>query len=65
MVLAVVATLALFVPSETLIWILGLFSAAFGLGARGMVADFVAGGSFILRLIALIHERLLAAGITL
>jgi small-conductance mechanosensitive channel len=39
--------LARFVPSETLIWIVGLFSAAFGLGARGMVVDFAAGGSFI------------------
>jgi small-conductance mechanosensitive channel len=47
MVVTLVATLALFVPSQTLIWIVGLFSAAFGLGARGMVADFVSGGSFI------------------
>jgi moderate conductance mechanosensitive channel len=47
MVIAIVAALALFVPSQTLIWIVGLFSAAFGLGARGMVADFVSGGSFI------------------
>jgi small-conductance mechanosensitive channel len=47
MVIALVAALSLFVPSQTLIWIVGLFSAAFGLGARGMVADFVSGGGFI------------------
>ena len=46
-VLAMVASLSLFVSSETLIWIVGLFSAAFGLGARGLVADLVAGASFI------------------
>jgi small-conductance mechanosensitive channel len=58
MVLAAVATLALFVPSETLIWIVGLFSAAFGLGARGMVADFVAGGSFIFHNTFAIGEKI-------
>jgi small conductance mechanosensitive channel len=53
-----VATLALFVPSETLIWIVGLFSAAFGLGARGMVADFVAGGGFIFQNTFAIGEKI-------
>ena len=40
------AALALFVRPETLIWIVGLFDAAFGLGARGLVADVLAGGRF-------------------
>ena len=44
-VLAIVASLSLFVKPETLIWIVGLFSAAFGLGVRGVVADLLAGGS--------------------
>ena len=57
-VLAIVATLALVVPPETLIWIVGLFSAAFGLGARGMVADFVAGGSFIFHNTFAIGEKI-------
>jgi small conductance mechanosensitive channel len=56
--LAIVATLALVVPPETLIWIVGLFSAAFGLGARGMVADFVAGGSFIFHNTFAIGEKI-------
>jgi small-conductance mechanosensitive channel len=58
MVIAFVATLSLFVPSQTLIWIVGLFSAAFGLGARGMVADFVAGGSFIFHNTFAIGEKI-------
>jgi small conductance mechanosensitive channel len=58
MVVAIVATLSLFVPSQTLIWIVGLFSAAFGLGARGMVADFVAGGSFIFHNTFAIGEKI-------
>jgi small-conductance mechanosensitive channel len=58
MVVAIVAVLSLFVPSQTLIWIVGLFSAAFGLGARGMVADFVAGGSFIFHNTFAIGEKI-------
>jgi moderate conductance mechanosensitive channel len=53
-----VAALSLFVPSQTLIWVVGLFSAAFGLGARGMVADFVAGGSFIFHNTFAIGEKI-------
>lgn len=44
---ALTATLALFIPATTLIWILGLFSAAFGLGARPLVSDLLSGISFI------------------
>jgi moderate conductance mechanosensitive channel len=58
MVVAIVAVLSLFVPSQTLVWIVGLFSAAFGLGARGMVADFVAGGSFIFHNTFAIGEKI-------
>jgi small-conductance mechanosensitive channel len=58
MLVAVVAALALFVRPETLIWIVGLFSAAFGLGARGMVADFVAGGGFIFQNTFAIGEKI-------
>jgi small-conductance mechanosensitive channel len=42
-----VASLSIFVKPETLIWIVGLFSAAFGLGARGVVADLLSGAGFI------------------
>ena len=40
-------SLSLFVDTATLIWMVGLFSAAFGLGARPLVSDFLSGVSFI------------------
>ncbi len=46
---ALLGILRLFVDSAQIIWIIGLFSAAFGLGARGLVADIVAGATFIFR----------------
>jgi len=43
LVAATLASLAQFVRPETLIWLVGLFSVAFGLGARPLVSDFMAG----------------------
>lgn len=40
---ALVFTLSLFVDTATLIWVIGLFSAAFGLGARPLVSDYLTG----------------------
>ena len=45
--LALLLSLSLFVSATTLIWVVGLFSAAFGLGARPLVNDFLNGISFI------------------
>ena len=45
--LATVFSLSLFVDADTLVWIIGLFSAAFGLGARPLISDFLTGVSFI------------------
>lgn len=56
-VVAIVATLALFIHSDTLVWMIGLFSAAFGLGARAFVNDLLAGGSFIFRNTFAIGEK--------
>lgn len=47
MVTAVLLTLNLFVPGETLIWMVGLFTAAFGLGARPLVSDYLTGVGFL------------------
>ncbi|MCL4262769.1 MAG: mechanosensitive ion channel family protein [Anaerolineae bacterium] len=44
---AVILTLSQFVRAETLIWMVGLFSAAFGLGARPLISDFLTGISFL------------------
>lgn len=44
---AIVLSLSLFVDTTSLLWVIGLFSAAFGLGARPVVSDFLSGVSFI------------------
>jgi len=51
------AIFSLFVDSERLIWIIGLFSAAFGLAARSLVADILAGTRFIFRNTFAIDEK--------
>jgi small conductance mechanosensitive channel len=45
--IAVFLSASRFVDSNTLLWVIGLFSAAFGLGARPLVNDFLNGISFI------------------
>jgi small conductance mechanosensitive channel len=45
--LAILLSLGRFIATDTLIWMVGLFSAAFGLGARPLISDFLTGVSFI------------------
>lgn len=45
--IAGVLSLGLFVDTTTLVWMIGLFSAAFGLGARPLISDFLTGIGFI------------------
>lgn len=56
-VIALFGAFSFFVDSERLIWIVGLFSAAFGLGARSLVADILAGMRFIFRNTFTIGEK--------
>ncbi|HEX6384666.1 MAG TPA: mechanosensitive ion channel family protein, partial [Anaerolineae bacterium] len=44
---AILFSIARFVGAETVIWVVGLFSAAFGLGARPIISDFLTGISFL------------------
>lgn len=44
---ATFACIAQFVAIDTLIWVVGLFSAAFGLGLRPLISDFLTGIFFI------------------
>lgn len=46
-VVATLSSIGLFVSSDTLVWMVGLFSAAFGLGARPVISDYLSGLSFI------------------
>lgn len=45
--LAFVFAVSRYVSAQTIVWVIGLFSAAFSLGARPLVNDFLAGLSFI------------------
>ena len=65
-VIALLGVFSFFIDSERLIWIVGLFSAAFGLGARSLVADILAGMRFIFRNTFTIGEKveLAVGGIT-
>ena len=44
---AIIASVSLFIKAETLIWVVGLFSAAFGFGARPIISDIIAGLAFM------------------
>jgi len=44
---ATISSVGLFVEPDTLVWMVGLFSAAFGWGARPLISDYLAGISFI------------------
>lgn len=45
--LVILGILRIFVEPSQIIWIIGLFSAGFGLGARVLVADLIAGTTYI------------------
>lgn len=46
-IVAGLASLSLFISLDTLIWVVGLFSAAFGLGVRPFISDYITGLSFM------------------
>lgn len=43
----ILASLLFFIDVDTLFWMIGLFSAAFGLGARPQISDFLSGLGFL------------------
>lgn len=48
LVVATIGSLSLFVTADTLVWMIGLFSAAFGLSARPFISDILSGLAFII-----------------
>ena len=60
---ATLFSLSLFVDTDTLIWMVGLFSAAFGLGARPLVSDFLSGLSFLFENSFAVGEKVQMAGL--
>lgn len=61
--LAILISLSLFVTVNTLIWVVGLFSAAFGLGARPLVNDLLSGLSLIFEDAYDVGEKLEVMGV--
>lgn len=55
---ALIGILRIFVDSSQLVWMVGLFSAAFGWGARGLVSDIIAGTNYIFQNTFAIGEKL-------
>ncbi|RME12549.1 MAG: hypothetical protein D6802_03915 [Ardenticatenia bacterium] len=62
-VAATIASLAQFVSADTLVWGIGLFSAAFGLSARPIISDFMAGISFLFEDTFAVGEKVEVVGI--
>lgn len=56
--IAFIGILRIFVDSTQLVWMVGLFSAAFGWGARGLVSDVIAGTNYIFQNTFAIGEKL-------
>lgn len=61
-ILATLASLGLFIQANTLAWMVGLFSAAFGLGARPLISDYLAGLSFIIEDTIAVGEKIELSG---
>jgi small-conductance mechanosensitive channel len=60
---ATLASLGQFVPVDTLFWVVGLFSAAFGLGARALISDVLGGLSFIFEDTFAVGEKVETLGV--
>jgi len=63
-IIATLASMGLFIQSDTLVWMVGLFSAAFGLGARPLISDYLAGLSFIFEDTFAVGEKIELPGST-
>jgi moderate conductance mechanosensitive channel len=61
--IATIFALGRFMDATTLIWMIGLFSAAFGLGARPLIADFLTGLSFMFEDTVQVGEKVELMGI--
>jgi small conductance mechanosensitive channel len=62
-VAATLVSVGQFVQADTLIWIVGLFSAAFGLSARPLTSDILAGLSFIFEDTFAVGEKVETLGV--
>jgi small-conductance mechanosensitive channel len=61
---AALLSVGLFVKTDTLVWMVGLFSAAFGLGARPLISDYLSGIGFIFEDTFSVGEKVEIQGVT-
>lgn len=64
LIIATLLSLGLYIQPDTLAWVVGLFSAAFGLGARPLISDYLAGLSFIFEDTFAVGEKIELPGIS-
>lgn len=62
-ILAVIAIMGLFVDPTTIAWVMGLFSAAFGFGARLIIGDYLSGLSFLFEDTFAVGEKIEITGV--
>jgi len=62
-VITVVASMGLFVDPNTIAWVMGLFSAAFGFGARVVIGDYLSGLSFLFEDTFAVGEKIEITGV--
>ena len=62
-ILTIVASMRVFVDPNTVAWVMGLFSAAFGFGARVVIGDYLSGLSFLFEDTFAVGEKIEVTGI--
>lgn len=62
LIIASVASMGLFIAPDTLAWVVGLFSAAFGFGARLIIGDYLSGLSFLFEDTFAVGEKIEISG---
>ena len=62
-ILALIAIMGLFVDPTTIAWVMGLFSAAFGFGARLIIGDYLSGLSFLFEDTFAVGEKIEITGV--
>jgi len=59
---AMLASMALYIEANTLVWVVGLFGTAFGFGARPIVSDYLSGFSFLFEDTFAVGEKIEVVG---
>jgi small conductance mechanosensitive channel len=63
LLVAFIASLSLFVDATNLVWMIGLFSAAFGVGARPLISDILTGVGFLFEDTFAVGEKVEIVGV--